>query len=43
MFSHAYIQAELRQIVLSNPFDHSDTPGRIKLLDLADWLEALLT
>ncbi len=43
MYSHLYTMAELRQIVLSHPFDHSETPRQIKLVDLADWLEALVT
>jgi hypothetical protein len=43
MYSHLYTMAELRQIVLSHPFDRSETPRQIKLVDLADWLEALVT
>jgi hypothetical protein len=35
-----YTQEELRQIVVSAPFAHSETPRQIKLIDLADWLEA---
>jgi hypothetical protein len=34
--------AELHQVVL-HPFDRSETPRQIKLVDLADWLEALVT
>jgi hypothetical protein len=43
MYSHLYTMAELRQMVLSHPFDRSETPRQIKLVDLADWLEALVT
>jgi hypothetical protein len=43
MFSSVYTQTELRQIVLSDPFDGSATPRRIRLLDLAAWLEALVS
>jgi hypothetical protein len=43
MFSHAYTLAEIRQIVISDPFDRSETPRQIKLVDLTDWLEALVS
>jgi hypothetical protein len=43
MYSHLYTMAELRQIVLSHPFDRSEKPRQIKLVDPADWLEALVT
>ncbi len=36
-------QAELRQIVVSDPFDRSERPRCLKLVDLADWLEALVS
>jgi len=42
MYSYVYTSAELRQIVVSNPFDRSDTPRRLKLVELVDWLEALV-
>ncbi len=42
MFSHVYTSAELRQITLSDPFDHSPQPRQIKLVELTDWLEALI-
>jgi hypothetical protein len=42
MYSHEYTVAELRQIVVCDPFDHSETPRRLKLVELADWLEALV-
>jgi hypothetical protein len=42
LFSHVYTQAELRQIVVSDPFDRSEQPRQLKLVELADWLEALV-
>ncbi len=43
MFSHVYTTAELRQMVVSDPFDRSDNPRCLKLVELADWLEALVS
>jgi hypothetical protein len=43
MYSHVYSSAELRQVVVSDPFDRSQTPRRLKLIELADWLEALVS
>ncbi len=42
LFSHVYTQDELRQIVVSDPFDRSEQPRQLKLVELADWLEALI-
>jgi hypothetical protein len=42
MYSHVYTMAELRQIVVSDPFDRSDAPRQLPLTELTDWLEALL-
>ena len=42
MFSDVYTRAELRQIIVSDPFDRSEHPRQLKLVDLADWLEALV-
>lgn len=42
MFSHVYTATELRQVVVSDPFDRSDNPRCLKLVELADWLEALV-
>jgi hypothetical protein len=42
MFSDVYTTAELRQIVVSDPFDRSDHPRQLKLVQLTDWLEALV-
>jgi hypothetical protein len=43
MYSHVYTQAELHQIMISDPFDRSETPRQIKLIDLTDWLEAVVS
>jgi hypothetical protein len=43
MFSHVYTSAELRQIEVSDPFDRSEHPRRFKLMELANWLEALVS
>ena len=42
LYSHVATSAELRQVVVSDPFDRSEVPRCLKLVDLADWLEALL-
>jgi hypothetical protein len=42
MYSYVYTSAELRQIVVSDPFDRSETPRCLKLVELAEWLEALV-
>ncbi len=42
MFSDVYTMAELRQIVVSDPFDRSEQPRQFKLVELTDWLEALV-
>lgn len=34
--------AELRRIIVCNPFDRSNTPQRMPLQDLAQWLEAVV-
>jgi hypothetical protein len=43
MYSHVRTATELRQIVISNPFDSSEEPRQMKLTDLADWLEAIVS
>lgn len=43
LYREIYTQEELRQIVVSDPFDRSETPRQIKLIDLADWLEAVIS
>ncbi len=42
LYSHVHTQAELRQIEVSDPFDRSEAPRRLKLVDLAAWVEALV-
>jgi len=42
MYSYVYTPNELRQMVVSDPFDRSETPRRLKLIELVDWLEALV-
>jgi hypothetical protein len=42
MFSHRYTLLELRQIQLSDPFDRSEMPRPLTVVELAEWLEALI-
>ena len=42
LFSHIHTAAELRQIIVSDPFDRSAHPRQLTLVELADWLEALV-
>ena len=42
MFSDVYTMAQLRQIVVSDPFDRSEQPRQLKLVELTDWLEAVV-
>ncbi len=43
MYSHAYTTTELRHMVISDPFDRSETPRQLKLTELAEWLEVLVS
>jgi hypothetical protein len=43
MYSYVYTLSDLRQMVVCDPFDRSEQPRQLKLLDLADWLEALVS
>lgn len=43
MFSNIYTIEELRHFVISDPFDRSETPRQLKLVDLTDWLEAIVS
>jgi hypothetical protein len=43
LFSHVCTMKEIRQMVVSDPFDRTDTPRTLKLVDLTDWLETLLS
>jgi hypothetical protein len=42
MFSDVYSATELRQIIVSDPFDRSEQPRQLKLVELTDWLEAVV-
>jgi hypothetical protein len=42
LFSDVYTTSELRQIVVSDPFDRSEHPRQFTLVELTDWLEALV-
>jgi hypothetical protein len=42
MFSYAYTLAKIRQIMISNRRDRSETSRQFKLVDFTDWLEALV-
>lgn len=42
LYSYLYTPEELRQIIVSDPFDHAEPPRRFKLVELAAWLEAIL-
>jgi hypothetical protein len=42
LYSYLYTPEELRQIIVSNPFDHAEPPRSLKLVDFAAWLEAIL-
>jgi hypothetical protein len=43
MYSNVYTLVELRQVVVCDPFDRSQTPRQMKLMDLTDWLEAVVS
>lgn len=43
LFSDLYTAKELRQIMVSDPFDRSDAPRQMKLVEFTDWLEALIS
>jgi len=43
LYSHVYTLVELQQVVVSDPFDRSGAPRQLKLTELTDWLEALLS
>lgn len=42
LYSDLYTPQELSQIIVSDPFDRTQPPRHLKLLDLAAWLEAIL-
>jgi len=43
MYSHTCTLGELRQIVISDPFDRSEPPRQLKLVEFTDWLEAIVS
>lgn len=43
MYSHTYTLGELRQIIISDPFDRSEPPRQFKLVEFTEWLEALVS
>jgi hypothetical protein len=43
LYSYVYMPEELRQIIVSDPFDRAEPPRSFKLVELAAWLEAILT
>ncbi|MBO0794356.1 MAG: hypothetical protein J2P36_25865 [Ktedonobacteraceae bacterium] len=42
MYSYRYTAEELRHMLVSDPFDHTEPPRSLKLIELAEWLEAIL-
>jgi hypothetical protein len=42
LFSDVCTMAELRQMRVSDPFDRSEHPRQLRLVELTDWLEALV-
>jgi len=42
LYSYLYTPEELRQIIVSDPFDHAQPPRSLKLVELVVWLEAIL-
>ena len=42
LYSHHSTVEELRQIIVSDPFDRAEPPRSLKLIELAEWLEAIL-
>lgn len=42
LYSYLYTSEELRQIIVSDPFDQAEPPRSLKLVDFAAWLEAIL-
>ncbi len=42
LYSYLYTPEELRQIIVSDPFDRAEPPRSFNLVELAAWLEAIL-
>ena len=43
LYAHITTATELRQVFVSDPFDRAEKPRQLRIIDLADWLEALVT
>ncbi|MBO0791418.1 MAG: hypothetical protein J2P36_10775 [Ktedonobacteraceae bacterium] len=43
MYNHIPTVTDLHHVVVTDPFDRSETPRPIKLMDLAEWLEAVVS
>jgi hypothetical protein len=43
LYAHITTAAELRRVIVCDPFDRSDHPRKLRITDLADWLEALVS
>lgn len=42
LFSHRYTMTEMRQMYISDPFDRTEIPRQLTVVELAEWLEAIL-
>jgi hypothetical protein len=42
LYSYLYTPEELRQMIVSDPFDPTEPPRRLKLVEFVAWLEAIL-
>lgn len=42
LYSYLYTPEELRQIIVSDPFDRVEPPRRLKLVEFVAWLEAII-
>lgn len=42
MFSYQFTMTELRQVQISDPFDRAEAPRQLTVVELAEWLEALI-
>jgi len=42
LYSYLYTPEELRQIIVSDPFDRAEPPRSFRLVEFAAWLEAIL-
>ncbi|MHB8595795.1 MAG: hypothetical protein ACYDER_03180 [Ktedonobacteraceae bacterium] len=42
LYSYVYTAQELSQLIVSDPFDHTEPPRSFKLTEFVAWLEATL-